>query len=376
MTNITHSISVDIQKHAKRQVVYMKQGDAMSRELTISFYNDGAVWALPNDVTVLQFAYCKEDFVGGCYDHMPDNTAAFTINTGRTSAAMKIHPQVLTVAGNVICELRLLNASAHVLNTFNFVINVEKSPIAMMSSSEGYYNNVFDGATFTPHVSDAGILSWTNDKGLPNPAPIDLKEFVVDPSDIPVVPMDIITSGNAVANANNDNAVLTPAAAKAIAQAFCPEPIATTTNASYSRTVYSFDATKTYHEGDLVLYGNQVTALRRCSVAEHTGAWNASHFPKIDGDSDLFQIADGVDLREYIPAILAGNAKLYFDAKHGKPFILPQACKASEGEINGRQFIQTIFQNVLGHTTLVFLTLGFYLDDGEILVRKAECFEN
>lgn len=26
------------------------------------------------------------------------------------------------------------------------------------------------GATFTPHVSESGVLSWTNDKGLPNPA--------------------------------------------------------------------------------------------------------------------------------------------------------------------------------------------------------------
>lgn len=32
-----------------------------------------------------------------------------------------------------------------------------------------------DGATFTPNVSDEGILSWTNDKGLPNPDPVNIK---------------------------------------------------------------------------------------------------------------------------------------------------------------------------------------------------------
>lgn len=32
-----------------------------------------------------------------------------------------------------------------------------------------------DGATFTPHVSEAGIISWTNDAGLPNPDPINIK---------------------------------------------------------------------------------------------------------------------------------------------------------------------------------------------------------
>lgn len=31
------------------------------------------------------------------------------------------------------------------------------------------------GATFTPSVSSAGVISWTNDKGLPNPTPVNIK---------------------------------------------------------------------------------------------------------------------------------------------------------------------------------------------------------
>ena len=34
-----------------------------------------------------------------------------------------------------------------------------------------------DGATFTPHISPDGILSWTNDKGLDNPPPVDLNRI-------------------------------------------------------------------------------------------------------------------------------------------------------------------------------------------------------
>ena len=30
------------------------------------------------------------------------------------------------------------------------------------------------GATFTPSVSSDGVISWTNDKGLPNPDPVDI----------------------------------------------------------------------------------------------------------------------------------------------------------------------------------------------------------
>lgn len=33
----------------------------------------------------------------------------------------------------------------------------------------------FHGATFVPSVSDAGVLSWSNDKGLPNPVSIDVR---------------------------------------------------------------------------------------------------------------------------------------------------------------------------------------------------------
>lgn len=32
-----------------------------------------------------------------------------------------------------------------------------------------------NGATFTPSVSEAGVISWTNDKSLPNPAPVNIK---------------------------------------------------------------------------------------------------------------------------------------------------------------------------------------------------------
>lgn len=33
------------------------------------------------------------------------------------------------------------------------------------------------GATFTPHISEDKILTWTNDQGLPNPDPVDLNPF-------------------------------------------------------------------------------------------------------------------------------------------------------------------------------------------------------
>jgi hypothetical protein len=40
-----------------------------------------------------------------------------------------------------------------------------------------------NGATFTPSVSEDGVLSWTNDKDLPNPEPVNIKGVKGDKGD-------------------------------------------------------------------------------------------------------------------------------------------------------------------------------------------------
>ena len=59
--------------------------------------------------------------------------------------------------------------------------------------------SVGDGATFTPAVSSAGILSWTNNKNLPNPASVDIAAAVVNSGAGTFVP---ITDGFVVADTN------------------------------------------------------------------------------------------------------------------------------------------------------------------------------
>ena len=46
--------------------------------------------------------------------------------------------------------------------------NVGAKTINIGSSGDG-------GATFIPSVSADGVISWTNDKGLPNPEPVNIK---------------------------------------------------------------------------------------------------------------------------------------------------------------------------------------------------------
>lgn len=60
-------------------------------------------------------------------------------------------------------ELNSNNAELQeILNTINELPDVSSIPGE-------------NGATFTPSVSSDGVLSWTNDKGLENPAPVNIK---------------------------------------------------------------------------------------------------------------------------------------------------------------------------------------------------------
>ena len=40
--------------------------------------------------------------------------------------------------------------------------------------------SVGDGATFTPAVNEQGVISWSNNKNLPNPASVDIPQVVMD----------------------------------------------------------------------------------------------------------------------------------------------------------------------------------------------------
>lgn len=54
-------------------------------------------------------------------------------------------------------------------NTAQFVVEVTTTPVLNVNISTP------PGATFTPHMSAQGVLSWTNDGNLSNPAPVSLR---------------------------------------------------------------------------------------------------------------------------------------------------------------------------------------------------------
>lgn len=59
------------------------------------------------------------------------------------------------------------------VQTVNSVAPDENGNVDVAGGSGGGTGD--SGATFTPAVDENGNLSWTNDKGLPNPAPVNIK---------------------------------------------------------------------------------------------------------------------------------------------------------------------------------------------------------
>ena len=79
----------------------------------------------------------------------------------------------------------------------NFSDGSKSEPILIPKGEKGE-----DGATFIPSVSEDGTLSWTNDKGLENPASVNIKKRITDVN-IPV-PNIIASIGLSILNINND----------------------------------------------------------------------------------------------------------------------------------------------------------------------------
>lgn len=59
--------------------------------------------------------------------------------------------------------------------SFNACFEQLNSAFNAEFSASGGGQDGKDGATFTPYVSEDGVISWTNDRGLPNPSPVNIK---------------------------------------------------------------------------------------------------------------------------------------------------------------------------------------------------------
>lgn len=132
---ITHTIRLDMQQPGTRQLIYAKQGDT-ERKLEISLYNGGTAFDVQATGYMRLICFCKPDGTGGVYDKMPDNSDATTVTDNLVTA--KLHPQMFTCAGSVLCELRMTTSAGVQLGTWSWIIQVEPT-VTSGITSEDYY---------------------------------------------------------------------------------------------------------------------------------------------------------------------------------------------------------------------------------------------
>lgn len=189
---ITNRIDMDfVSKNPRDDVPQIRavQGDCCTRVLELALYADGTAWTVP-DGAVVQMRYRKPDGTGGVYDTLPDGTQAWGISGNVVSVTMA--PQMLAASGLIRAQVVLARNEKY-LATFHVHISVEEDLSAGVVESEDYINmqawlvaelngalteaaasGEFNGATFVPAVSGSGVLSWSNDKGLENPEPVNI----------------------------------------------------------------------------------------------------------------------------------------------------------------------------------------------------------
>ena len=175
MERVEHRIKLNLMKAGLQGQVIVKKADSDSRKINI--YLSSA--AGPFDMSDIASAILRAE--------KPDGKVMFnscTVCEDRLEYI--ITTQTIAATGTVTCEITLMSSTGQVLVTPQFEIIVAD---VIYSDSEIESTNEYtaleeaikkaaalkDGTTFTPRVSDEGVLSWTNEDGKDNPAAVNIK---------------------------------------------------------------------------------------------------------------------------------------------------------------------------------------------------------
>ncbi len=133
---ILQNLRMDLARCGCKPIVGAVQGEANTRVLVISLFDNGVAWEAPAGATAA-VAFSKPDGHKGLYDTLPDGTPATSING--SVVTITLAPQVLTTAGEVLTSVVFNDAELDQLATFPFRIRVEPNPAAGEQISNGYY---------------------------------------------------------------------------------------------------------------------------------------------------------------------------------------------------------------------------------------------
>lgn len=154
----TKQISLDMLAVGIPPAVEAKQNDT-ARVIAASLYAGGNVFDVPTGAIAV-FRYRKADGTAGFYDALPDDTPAISID-GNVVTILLVE-QVLTVHGDVRCEINLYNTAGEKLTTFTFCLRVQASVLtdAEIISSD-YFNVLSEKVAQAIKSADDAAVSAT-----------------------------------------------------------------------------------------------------------------------------------------------------------------------------------------------------------------------
>ena len=183
MEHVEHRIKLDLMKAGLQGQVIVKKADSDSRKINIFLSSAAGPYNMKDITSAILRA------------EKPDGKVMFnscTVCEDRLEYI--ITTQTIAATGTVTCEITLMSSSGQVLVTPKFEIIVAD---IIYSDTEIESTNEYtaleeaikkaaalkDGTTFTPSVSDEGVLSWSNSDGKENPAAVNIKGSKGDKGD-------------------------------------------------------------------------------------------------------------------------------------------------------------------------------------------------
>lgn len=133
---VTQKIKMDLARRENIQTIDVVQGDAYTRCVEISLYENGKKWNIPEDVSVV-IAYRSKNS-HGAYSTLPDDSEAYVIEENKITITMA--PQAFSVAGHVGVTVSFLDSNENQITTFELIFNVSENSAVGAGTPEDYFN--------------------------------------------------------------------------------------------------------------------------------------------------------------------------------------------------------------------------------------------
>ena len=138
MTPSTTELDLNLRLPNRYVVAHAVQNDRLSRKIKANLFDGGVAWTPPAGADGI-VRFCKPDGTMGFYDE--DEAGNTAVTWDGNVATIMLAEQVLTVAGDVYCQINFYTGSEEKLTTFAFIIAVEKSVITDETiESTDYFN--------------------------------------------------------------------------------------------------------------------------------------------------------------------------------------------------------------------------------------------